>query len=548
VIEETTLIFETEPSDALPDVFFENDLSFPITNGFHTGNVQNQTGSVPAIVDTEFFNCFCFGNGAESYKIRDSIIGRTFNLGNRVTSVSAQDYKRVDRFADITYSGIYNFESNVNKLNEFNIGLINYKYLEVSFGPIYRLDGRETDILVLQEDKISYVLAGKNLLSDSTGGGAITSVPEVLGTQIARTEKYGISFNPESYVQWGYFRYFTDVKRGAVLQLIGNSYSSDQLKVISEQGMRTFFRDTFIESFNTQKLGGYDPYLNEYVLSSNTQQIPQPQTCLACGLSQTFTVPAGDVVTYCVDLGTAVGQSTISYSVDVLSTAEFEVDVTYNGNTVGTGVVTASGSLVFNKSLNTVNTATITITAIDALEINVIPSCPVVEELTIISVCVTSTPDAGLFIHNEYRYTDGAFVSPLQSNLVEFGSTSPSPVLSQYDAVTGAVGTGGFPPDGATMRVISNKIGFDDFNFDIASDELRYLRSNTLYGVGNIPALLSAATNIVPITASGTSYSGTFTVPTIGDYLYLIWDYRNSASITLCYSNATTLDACCGCA
>jgi len=72
------------------------------------------------------------------------------------------------------------------------------------YGPIEKLHGRETDILVLQEDKISYVLAGKNLLTDSTGGGQVASVPEVLGTQIARIEEYGISRNPESFCSWGY--------------------------------------------------------------------------------------------------------------------------------------------------------------------------------------------------------------------------------------------------------------------------------------------------------------------------------------------------------
>ena len=151
-----------------------------------------------------------------------------------MTSVAAQDYKEADRFADITYSGIYNDESNVNKLNEFNLGLLNYKALEDSFGPIYRLDGRETDVLTLQEDKISYVLAGKNLLSDAAAGSAITSVPEVFGTQIARDEKYGITFNPESYVHWGYDRFFTDAKRGAVIQLKGDSYSNEKLNVVSE--------------------------------------------------------------------------------------------------------------------------------------------------------------------------------------------------------------------------------------------------------------------------------------------------------------------------
>ncbi len=46
------------------------------------GNVTNQdfTTNTAGVVDTEFFNCFAYGNGAESYRIRDSIVGRTFNL------------------------------------------------------------------------------------------------------------------------------------------------------------------------------------------------------------------------------------------------------------------------------------------------------------------------------------------------------------------------------------------------------------------------------------------------------------------------------------
>lgn len=543
---ENTIIFETEPSDALPDVFFENNLSLPIVNGYHTGNIQDQTGSQAAIIDTEFFNCFCFGNGAESYKIRDSIVGKTFNLGNRVTSVSAQDYKRVDRFADITYSGVYNFETNVNKLNEFNLGLLNYKYLEVSFGPIFKMDGRETDVLVLQEDKISYVLAGKNLLSDATAGGAITSVPEVLGTQIARVEKYGISFHPESYVQWGFFRYFTDVKRGAVLQLVGNSYSSDQLKVVSESGMRTWFRDNFIESFNTQKLGGYDPYLNEYVLTTNTEEIPQPQECLPCGVSQVLNIAAGDSITYCVDLGSAVGDATVFYTVSETSAAKFEVDVTYNNVTVSTGPVGVSGSIVIDKNSNTINIATVTVTAIDDVEVTVTPSCPLAEELNIVNICLTSAADAGKFIHNEYRYTDGDYVSPLQSNFVTF-DTGVSPIVSQYSIVSGPAGSGGFPIPGSTMEVICRKIGFDTFDFDIASDGFKFARTNTLYGPNDVAALLAVSTDIVPVTGSGGFHSGSFTVPAVGDYLYLIWDYRTSEPITLCYSNVDEGDACCGC-
>ena len=74
-----------------------------------------------------------------------------------------KNIKAAHRFADLTYSGVFNDESNVNRLNEFNLGLANFKPLEETYGDVEILFARETDILVLQEDKISYVLAGKNL-------------------------------------------------------------------------------------------------------------------------------------------------------------------------------------------------------------------------------------------------------------------------------------------------------------------------------------------------------------------------------------------------
>jgi hypothetical protein len=550
------LIFETQPSEALPDVFFENEMSFAIVNGNHLGNIQDQNFSTgtPAIVDTKFFNCFSFGNGAESYKIRDSIVGNSFNFGNRVTSVSAQDYKEADRFSDITYSGVYSAESNVNKLNEFNLGLINYKVCEPSFGAIYLMDGRETDILVLQEDKISYVLASKNLISDSTGGGVVASVPEILGTQIARTEKYGISFNPESYVQWGYDRYFTDVKRGAVIQLRGNSYSNEELIVASDMNMRTWFRDTFNESFNTQKIGGFDPYLNEYVLSSNEVNLPDNPQCLQCGISQTFslTTPLAQQKStqFCVDFGPTVGSTNINYSVAAISSgAQFRISVLYNGVTTTTGFVNTGGTLAFNKNNVSVETATITIDYIGNITLNVLPNCTNAVALTIVQIVLTSDYDSGETIHTQYRYVNGAYVSPLQSSLVTFASGTANPLVSRYNATTNFVGTGAVPPAGSTVSLISNQLSTDTFVFNPATDKFKYLMSNTIYGnnSADINALLALAVTATPNQGGGSNNYANFTVPALLNNLYLIWDFRAAVAITLCYSAVSAEDACCGC-
>ena len=543
------LIFETEPKDANPDIFYENNLSLAISGGYHQGNIQPQTSIQDAIIDTGFANCFSFGNGAESYKIRDSIVGKSFNFGNRVTAVSSQDYKRIDRFADITYSGVYYDESNVNKLNEFNLGLLNFKQCEDAFGPIQLLDARETDVLVLQEDKISYVLAGKNLLSDAGGGSSLTSVPEVLGTQIARVEKYGISYHPESYVHWGYDRYFTDAKRGAVIQLRGSAYSNDQLKLVSEQGMRTWFRDMFISSFNTQKLGGYDPYMNEYVLTTNDIEIPQPPQCLACGVSQTFSLTS-DVVSYCVNLGEYVGDVDIEYTVlSVGPGAYFRIDAVYNSVTYTTNNVNVSGVLTFNKSINNVNQGDITITSSGSVVLAVNVGCPNQVSLTIIEVVVTNNADAGQTNHIQYRYQKGTYTSPLQTNFVTFKSGSSNPLISYYGVTTGAQGFGSIPVNNSDVYMYSNKIAPDTFDFDLATDNLKYYTSNTLYNdtVADVTTLLGLASDATPVTQSGNVAQAHFNCGTLQNYLYLIWDYRAASEVFLCYSGVSEQDVCCNC-
>ena len=559
------LVFETLPTETLPDVFFENNLSFPIDDlGNHLSNgaskdiSQDIAAGISAEIQTGFFNCFTFGNGIESYKIRDSLTGRTFNLGQRVTSVSAQDYKEADRYADMTYSGVYNQETNVNKLNEFNLGLLNYKNLETSFGEIFVLDGRQTDVLVLQEDKISYVLAGKNLLSDAAAGSAITSVPEVLGTQIARAEKYGITFNPESYVQWGYDRFFTDAKRGAVIQLKGDSYSNEQLNVVSELGMRTWFRDMFIGSFNTQKIGGFDPYMNEYVLAMNDIELPVNPECIECGKNQSLSLfndsEEGKTLAFCVDLGAIVGNVDVSWVVNSISEGStFNIEAIYNGVSTDSGIVNSSGSFTFSKDDISEETAEIEILYYGSITLSLYISCPIGIPLNIVEVVITSNSDVGKSIHTEFRYIDGAFIGPLQSNPVSFTSGT-APVVSRYNLITGFIGSGLFPTEGSTMFLRTNKISPDDYNFLLFENSFRYLRTNTVYGNNpvDINSLLAASTYVAPNTISSNLFSGDFIVPPTvdGDHLYLIWDLRNKNVAMLCQSEGFDVvfkDLCCEC-
>jgi hypothetical protein len=73
--------------------------------------------------------------------------------------------------------------------------------------------------------------------------------------------------------------------------------------------------------------------------------------------------------------------------------------------------------------------------------------------------------------------------------------------------------------------------------------------TNTFYP--NTPAtistLLGLATTATPNQGGGNNNYAQFTVPALQDYLYLIWDFRDSSPIELCYSSTTPFDACCGC-
>jgi hypothetical protein len=414
------IVFESDPQDAEPDLWYESSESFGITaDGEHLGNTQDQniSTSTPGIVKTDFFNCFAFGNGVESYKINDSLVGKELVLGNRATTTDSEVYGEERRFSDLTYSGVYNPESNINRLNEFNLGLLNFKPLEMSYGPIMKLFPRETDILTLQEDKISYVQVNKNVLSDAAGGGAITSVPEIVGQQIARVEEYGISHNPESFAQFGSDKYFTDAKRGAVIQLKGGLTGADQLTVISMQGMRSWFRDLFNVSFQTQKLGGFDPYMNEYVLSSNTIALPVDVDCIECGSTRTISVSTTLPYSACYDFGEYVGDVDIDYEV-VGGSGAFTVNANYNGSDYTTGDVSTSGTLTFNKGSVSNETGVVSLTAKGSFTINLTVKCPEKTIMNIVLITLTSNAESGDTIHNEYRWNDGTFTSPLHSNLV----------------------------------------------------------------------------------------------------------------------------------
>jgi hypothetical protein len=291
--------------------------------------------------------------------------------------------------------------------------------------------------------------------------------------------------------------------------------------------------------------------LDEYVLSSNNRKVPSVSKCLDCGITQEFVISdITKVNEFCVNVGQNVGDVDITYNVvSIEADAEFNITATYDGNTFTTGNTSFDGTLVVDKDSNAVDTVNVEIIVTGAVVLEVTVNCPNANELTIVEVVLTANIDAGKSIYPQWRYTDGAYTGSLQSNLQIFAS-GVNPIVSRYNTNTGLQGQPNIPTNGSTVRIISNKFAVANYDFNASQNKFRYLRTSTLYAnnTSGINALV-AASSTGTILGSGNYYYADVPAGTVGNYLYLIWDYRTFNQVDLCWS-ASTADidyVCCEC-
>ena len=209
-----------------------------------------------------WFNCYSFGNGLESDRIRDDFNAPTIDNGVKV-STGLDTYGQEHRASGMIYSGIYNSNSGVNNLNEFNMAESITKDLNPMYGSIQALKTRDTNVVAFCEDKVFQILANKDALYNADGSMNVTASNAVLGDAKAFVGDFGISLNPESLAVDGYRMYFTDRQRGKVLRL-----SQDGLTPISDVGMKSWFRNELKPSKSLINLiGSFDTVKGEYNLS-----------------------------------------------------------------------------------------------------------------------------------------------------------------------------------------------------------------------------------------------------------------------------------------
>ena len=181
--------------------------------------------TLPLNVETglSWYNCFSFGSGIESDRIRDDFNGMTITNGVRANSTLDRPYEEEHRKSGLIYSGIYNSTSGTNNLNQFITAEKITKDLNPTYGSIQKLYSRvirqSSSLVAFCEDRVVSIISNKDALYNADGNPQIVASNAVLGDANAFVGDYGISKNPESFAKQSYRAYFTDKQRGAVLRL-----------------------------------------------------------------------------------------------------------------------------------------------------------------------------------------------------------------------------------------------------------------------------------------------------------------------------------------
>ena len=212
-----------------------------------------------------WFNCYSFGNGVESNRIRDDFNQPILDKGPKASTTLDEPYKEERRGSGMIHSGIYNSTSGVNNLNQFIQAEPITKDLNPDYGTIQKLYTDETNTTILCQDKCLSMLTNKNALFNADGGSNVANSKDILGSVKPYSGDYGISNNPESFARDKYRSYFTDLQRNAVIRL-----SQDGVTNIAEAGLKDYFTDRF--AYADQRVyGSYDERKRTYNLTLPSQ-------------------------------------------------------------------------------------------------------------------------------------------------------------------------------------------------------------------------------------------------------------------------------------
>lgn len=277
-------VFENKPKREIkPEIFYLSSERFPITNNQHLGNVpptvfdvnlpikttqpinENitfqgfvaQPIAIPLqdICEIDYFNCYSFGNGIESYKVKDNLIKNSLNIDYTPTAQSSQNFKEVHRYSEICWSEPLNEETQYNAINQFRTDKVNYKDLDKTKGEIKVVHHRNESLIVVQNNQWGQIPINQQMIKSADSKELMALTSNLFGQYIPYQGEYGIH-SPNALFNTGTRIYAVDKNRGTVLRLSNNGL------IEITNGMIKFFKQIipYISEVNI----GYD-YQNDIV-------------------------------------------------------------------------------------------------------------------------------------------------------------------------------------------------------------------------------------------------------------------------------------------
>jgi len=248
----------------------------PAVVTLNSGDVYMKARTMFTIINGSTFESFA----CEDYFLNDFHHTNHYDRGRiNVINTNAAE-RRLN--ASVYYSETYVSTGAINGLSSFNLANTPYFDYNKDFGSIQSLKNKDNDLIIFHESKVGRVLVKQDILNTASGEGLVSLSNDVIGNYAKLySGQFGCGLNPESIVKHGQKFYFADIKRGAILRL-----STDGLTVVSDYGMKDYFRDIgemYIKynpdeitssDYNSDKestpyllLGGYDPKYDEYVIT-----------------------------------------------------------------------------------------------------------------------------------------------------------------------------------------------------------------------------------------------------------------------------------------
>lgn len=255
------MIFRTKNKEVINEVFYETPNTFDVWNGQHMGS------DAAGYFDLGYHNAYSWGNGIESYKMKDAFNAKPLLNKFRPTLFDSNGYKRKHRKFDITYSGLYNHDLGLNYLSLFDTTAANWKELPIRYGAIQRIVSTDGNITAFFENKVVNVYYGKSLILDAAGNETLGLSKEVLGDYKVLPYEYGISKNPESVAVAGNAVYFTDRNRSRFLVKAG-----EEIRELNSPRSGFHKDGVNVLKAHSSFLGCYDDKHGEYIISLDNEK------------------------------------------------------------------------------------------------------------------------------------------------------------------------------------------------------------------------------------------------------------------------------------